>query len=177
MRQPTLLLAAAPLALLAACGDKAEEAGSTAADDTAMATADTIPAATEDAPGPATALKEAGDYSGTYAYTGDDGSKRDITFNASDKTYSYTATDGTKKTGSYTWTPDGYRVLVNDYYGKPTYFAFRNGSFYELPANVALNADMVVQGNRYARAAGEESEVFSREPELGSPVVPETVKD
>ena len=176
MRKLTILLAAAPLALLAACGDKADDTDTAAADDTAMADVDTATTAGDDTPGPATWLKDAGDYSGTYSYTGDDGTKRELTFNSADKTYSYTAADGTKKTGTYTWADDGYRVLIDDYYGRPTYFAFRNGSFYELPANVALTDEMVVTGNRYVRADGD-SEVFSREPELGSSVVPETVKD
>lgn len=176
MRKYTILLAAAPLALLAACGDKADDTAAT--DDTAMtdtmATGTATPAATdEDTPGPATKAADAGDVSGTYSFTGDDGAKRDVTINSADKSYSYTAADGTKKTGSYTVDKDGYRYFIKDYYGRPTYFAFRNGTFYELPDNVSLTGDMVVQGNRYAR---QETEMFSREPEPGSPVVPERLE-
>ena len=175
MRKLLVLTAAAPLALLAACGDS--DTDTMAETDTAaMADAETnatTAAADMDAPSPATTLADAGDYSGTYSMSAPDGTMRGVTLNSSDSTYSYTAADGTERTGSYTVAPDGYRLSIEDFYGTPAYFAISNGSLVRLQGDTAIDeTNIEVTGERYARSQGEDDAIFSRDPSLGSPVAP-----
>ena len=171
MRKFIALTAAAPLALLAACGDNDTEvpadtdADLTAIDDTG-ASAETMAA------GPATSLADAGDYSGTYSVQTNDGTQRGITLNATDSTYSYVNRDGTERTGRYTITTDGYRMAIDDFYGEPAYFTISNGDLVKLQSDVDITPDIEVSGERYSRSQGDDA-VFSREPQLGSPVAPQ----
>lgn len=175
MRNYTILLAAAPLALLAACGDGADdtaETAETAETDVAMDTAATPAADTSamvDESGPATPIADAGDYSGTYDFAGEDGSTRSVRLDSSDKSYRYMANDGTEKRGQYTVTPDGYRLYLSDYYGSPGWFVYRNDAFDLVRNDIEVTEGSMITGERYARAdAGDE--VPSRRPELGSSV-------
>ncbi|GGD60115.1 hypothetical protein GRI62_00350 [Erythrobacter arachoides] len=177
MRKYLILTAAAPLALLAACGDNdADEtamtddtaAADTMANDNAMADANMNAEA-----GPATALADAGDYSGVYNYTGTDGETA-VRINSADSTYEYVGPDNQVQSGTYTTTPDGYRFQIADWYGSPTWFTVSNGQLVRLQEDMELNTEnaATVSGERYARA-NEGDAVFSRFPEPGSPVAPE----
>ncbi len=170
MRKYTILLAAAPLAMLAACGDDAEEPVEPA--DTEMTDTDT--AASEYTPGPATSLADAGDYSGTYSYTGEDGATRNVTLNSADSTYSYTDAEGAEQSGTYTLADDGYRFRIDSYYGGPGWFTIRDGWLVRMSDDSEVTADTVVTGESYVRDDGA---MFSREPEPGSPVVPDDLTD
>ncbi|WP_340588468.1 hypothetical protein [Erythrobacter alti] len=171
MRKFTILLAAAPLALLAACGDSdTDVSADTDADLTAMD--DSAPADDTMASGTATAMADAGDFSGTYSAPDADGTERRISFNANDNTYSYVDLDGTERSGSYMIANDGYRMTVADFYGEPAMFTITNGELIRLQQDVEIQADTEVSGQRYARTQDDDV-VFSREPELGSPVAPQ----
>ena len=171
MRNTTILLAAAPLALLAACGD-AETDEMSDADATTVATSEADPtAADQGTPGPATALADAGDYSGNYTYTASDGSQQGLTINTEDKTYSYFGPDGLTRTGDYTWTPDGFRIMIPEWSNGPTWFVIREGQLVRLNEDKEFNSETIVEGERYAR--DDDNAMFSREPELGSPVAPQ----
>ncbi|RIV83884.1 hypothetical protein [Aurantiacibacter zhengii] len=175
MRNFTLLMAAAPLALLAACGgnDADEAEMDTDADMTAEAdmTANDTAMSADSEPGPATSQAEAGDYSGVYSYTDEQGAQNAVRLNSSDNTYDYVGADGEMRSGSYTWDADGYRLNIEDFNGEPASFAISNGDLVRLQNDTALDSTMTVTGDRYRRA--EESDaVFSRFPEPGSPVAP-----
>lgn len=172
MRNTTIFFAAAPIALLAACGG-AETDDTMDADATTVATADADPTAASDdyTPGPATALADAGDYSGNYTYTADDGSQQGLTINTEDKTYSYFGPDGLTRTGDYTWTPDGFRIMIPEWSEGPTWFVIREGQLVRLDEDKEFNAETVVEGERYSR--DDDNAMFTREPYLGSPVAPQ----
>lgn len=176
MRKSLILAAVAPLALLAACGDADTETATTDADMAADATAnDTAMTADADAAmeadAPPTALADAGDYSGVYYYgTGAD--ERAVRINSAAKTYDYMGSDGVMKSGTYTATPDGYRLWIEDFYGTPAWFSLSNGRLVRLEQDVEItDPTVVVTGERYDRAE-EGDAVFSRFPEPGAPVAP-----
>ena len=172
MRKFTILLAAAPLAMLAACGEAETDADMTDADATTVATSDNDPTAAGDyTPGPATALADAGDISGGYTYTAEDGTSRSVKIDASNKSYTYYGPDGITRTGDYTWTPDGFRLMLPDFDGTQSWFVVREGSLVRLNEDKKWTPEMTVEGDRYAR--DDDNAVFSREPELGSPVAPQ----
>ena len=169
MRKIITLTAAAPLALLAACGDN-EPADDLDADPVET----TMPAddmSNMQADGPATTLEETGEFSGTYNMQSEDGTSRSIRLDSSDDSYEYTASDGTTRTGNYTRLDDGYRLQIEDYDGSPGYFTFSNGQLVRLQDDTSINEGMTVQGERYSR--DDDDAMFSREPELGSPVAPQ----
>ena len=175
MRFHTLILAAAPIALLGACSD--------GADDTDAATMtteelDTTATATDpaDEPGRATSLADAGDFSGDYTTTAPDGTTRSVRLNANDNTYSYTDAEGNEQTGTFTRDNDGYRLRITDFYGGPGIFTLRDGSLYRLNDDASVTADSMVQGERYTRSDGDGAP-FSREPEPGSPVAPQDLNN
>ena len=172
MRNTTILLAAAPLALLAACGD-AETDDATNADATTVASSESDPTASDAAgtPGPAMKLDEAGDFSGNYTYTADDGSQRGVTIDTESKTYKYFGPDGLQRTGDYTWTPDGFRIMIPEWDEGPTWFAIREGQLVRLNEDKEFNSETMVEGERYSR--DDDNAMFSREPELGSTVAPQ----
>ena len=170
MRKLILIASAAPLALLAACGETAEDTTDVAVTDDMTATQPADP----DEGGEATAIAEAGDYSGTYSFTAADGTKRSVSLDSSNNSYRYTGEDGTERTGTYTIADDGYRLSFADYYGGPAYFAYRNGAFYRLPENITVDTPIVASGERYAR---DDDAPFTREPEIGSPVAPTDLSD
>ena len=179
MRLPMILAAAAPLTLLAACGDDVENVDAAAADTANVVAADDVDTASTDDSGPtsATKLDEAKDASGTYTVTDADGTSRRITLDTSAGTYEYKTDTGETKTGSYTRADDGYRFIINDYNGRIGYFAFSNGDLVRLPVDATLSPDdkgeVVVSGERYRR----DDKPFTREPELGSPVAPQDLNN
>lgn len=177
MRKYTILLAAAPLALLAACADDADTdadmAEDTAADTTAIDTADTDQTMADDdyTPGPATALADAGDISGGYTYTAEDGKTRAVKIESEGKKYTYFGPDGIQYVGEYSWTNDGFRLLLPDFDGSQTWFAVREGSLIRMGEDTELTADTTVEGERYRR--DDDNAMFTREPYIGSPVAPQ----
>ena len=101
---------------------------------------------------------------------GDDGTNRSVTLDASDDSYEYTASDGTTRSGNFIRLDDGYRLQIEDYDGSPGYFTFSNGQLVRLQDDTSVNEGMTVQGERYS---SEDDAMFSREPELASPVAPQ----
>ena len=59
---------------------------------------------------------------------------------------------------------------IEDYDGSPGYFTFSNGQLVRLQDDTSVNEGMTVQGERYS---GEDDAIFSREPQLASPVAPQ----
>lgn len=168
MRKFLTITAAAPLALLAACGDsEPDEDMAIDADQESVMTEDADMAMSED--GPATRLEDAGDFSGTYTAQGSDGTSRSLTLDSSDDSYEYTASDGTTRTGNFTRLDDGYRLQIEDYDGSPGYFTFSNGELVQLENDTEMTADSMASGERYSN----DDAVFSRDPELASPVAPD----
>lgn len=173
MRNSLILAAAAPLALLAACGDNDVEDADTDADVAADTMANDT-AADED--GSATALSDAGDYSGVYSHTADDGTETAIRLNAADRTYEYVGPDNEVRSGRYSWAEDGYRLKIDDWYGDPAWFTISNGQLVKLVEDMEVNEGITVSGERYQRAEDGDA-VFSRFPSLGSPVAPDVSED
>ena len=172
MRKFTILAAAAPLALLAACADNDADDTTMEGEDVAAADmeANSTADAGDTAPSTATSLDDSGDFSGSYSYTAPDGSSQDLRLNASDNTYEYTAPDGTVNTGSFERNADGYRIWIADYYGDPAWFSFSNDRLVRMNQDAEVNADTDFS----AEDSGfEDRAVFSRSPELGSPVAPQ----
>lgn len=132
MRTLTLTLtltAAAPLALLAACGE------TTPADQSKPAPMEAevaeLDMASEALPAvPENALDQV-DYAGTYTRDGDEGRER-LTLNSQDNTYEYSGPDGSVTTGSYTRMDDNRRLAIEDFNGQAAYFSVANGSIYRL---------------------------------------------
>ncbi|MGB3796452.1 MAG: hypothetical protein WA957_09140 [Alteraurantiacibacter sp.] len=174
MRKILVISAAAPLALLAACGDSepAEDVDTTSVETTMPA--DDM-STTMAADGPATTLDESGDFSGTYSMQGEDGADRNVTLNSADDSYEYTASDGTTRTGNYTRMDDGYRLQIEDYDGSPGYFTFSNGELVRLQDDTTVNEGTTVQGERYSSRndSSDDDAMFSREPRMASPVAPQ----
>ena len=166
MRKHTIMLAAAPLALLAACGDGADEEAVAETDMAAETTATDTSEPDEVAP---TKIADAGDVSGAYSFTGEDGATRSITLNAADTTYSYTDDEGVEQSGTYTVTPDGYRIYLSDYYGSPGWFIYRNDALDLIRTDFEVPPDVTIPGDRYQRD-DDDGEMPSRRPELGSSV-------
>lgn len=171
MNRKHILFAIAPIALVAACSNDADTVDT---DETAVAEADSgntaAPASSDEATAP-TRLADAGDFSGDYSFAGPDGTTTRVTLDSKAGTYSYVGTNNQQVTGKYAVNNDGYRFVIDDYYGRPGYFVLSEGSLVRLPMDMTLEGnDITVTGERYARQDGAP---FSREPELGSPVVPE----
>lgn len=172
MRKFSILAAVAPVALLAACADNEAEETAMADDETAAADMETNSTAEMDdtAPSTATSLDDAGDYSGTYSYNAPDGSTQDLRLNASDNTYEYTRPDGTMATGTYERNNDGYRIWIRDYYGDPAWFSFSNDQLVRMNQDTQVTADTDFSAQDSGSA---DRAIFSRSPELGSPVAPQ----
>ncbi len=174
MKRSYILMAIAPIAMVAACSNEADtvdtEDTAAATTDTGSGTASTDAAAEASAPATPKKLGEAGDFSGTYTLAGADGKTTQVTLDSAAGTYSYTGANGEPMTGRYTVDKDGYRFIINDFYGRPGYFVMSDGALIRLPLDATLQGDdITVTGERYTRDTAQ----FSREPELGSPVVPE----
>jgi hypothetical protein len=145
MRIPIILSAAAPLALLAACGDStpADEAEPTALDE--VAPTQDLAAASIDMPEvPANSLASV-DYPGSYAMTDAEGRTSRITLR-DDDTYDYTGPDGTSRTGRYTRLDDGSRIMIEDFDGRAGYFSVADGAIYRLEGESTPYNEITVTG-------------------------------
>ena len=169
MKKIIALTAIVPLALLAGCGDN-DVADSS--ETTEMAATEDVGVAEPDAatPGPASKLAESGDFSGTYSMAGADGKKTSVMLDSSNDTYEYTDAAGKKRTGSYIRLDDGYRIRLDDFNGGPSFFTLSNGYLMRMQDDAEVDEKTVVTGERYQRDDGA---MFSREPEIGSPVAPQ----
>lgn len=160
MRKLIALAAVAPLALLAACGDSGttDEAAVTEPMETGLA--DT-PTPASYAP-PSDAL-DTMDYSGSYAFTGMDGSQSTITLNSADNTYTYMAPGMTEaRTGTYTMANNRIEVTDLDERG-PGYFSVSNDALYRLADDSRAYSD--TEGSTiYVRAQADDGQVGSNAP-------------
>jgi hypothetical protein len=146
MRTFITLTAAAPLALLAACGEttSADESRpepmeiEVAALEQAEPQADPLPSVPENA------LAEV-DFGGTYARESADGTER-LTLNPEDDSYEYTAPNGTVSRGSYTRLEDNRRLAIEDFAGEPAYFSIAEGSIFRLDAEDTPPNQITVTG-------------------------------
>jgi len=175
MNKFAVLSAVAPLAMLAACAEDVEETDAIdteAVDTSTTTTGDTEAADMEAEAKPAAQLDTTGKSSGTYRYTDPDGKASDLTLDTKEGTYSYTSENGEEKTGSYSKSDDGYRFVINDYYGQIAYFTFSDDELIRLPTDAELTDTTNVSGERYSRNDSGSDEQFTREPEIGSPVAP-----
>lgn len=131
-----IVLAAAPLALLAACAD------STPVDEVEpepMAV-DEVPVTIDLPEIPANSLTTI-EYPGVYSRDG----RTRLRLNA-DKTYELIGPDGTSVTGSYTEMPDGSRIRLEDFEGGPAWFSVGNGAIYRLPGENTPFGEITAEG-------------------------------
>jgi hypothetical protein len=142
MRILITLTVAAPLALLAACGD------STPAEEPETASMESVAdaSATADAsmPPPASSL-EGVDFAGEYSLTDEAGTTSRISLR-DDDTYDYTGPDGTTRSGRYSRTDDGNRLMIEDFDGQAGYFSVGDGALYRLPSAEASYDEITVTG-------------------------------
>jgi len=118
-----IVLAAAPLAMLAACAE------STPVDEVEpepMAT-DDVPVTMELPEIPANSLTTV-QYHGVYSQDG----RTRLRLNE-DLTYEIIRPDGTTVTGTYTEMEDGSRIRLEDYEGGPAWFSVGTDAIYQLP--------------------------------------------
>ncbi len=151
MRTFIALTAAAPLAMLAACGE------TTPADELTPEPMDAEIAAL-DRPEPViegalpqvpeNALEEV-EFAGTYSREGDAGTER-LTLDPADDTFEYTAADGTVSRGSYTRMDDNRRLSIEDFDGQTAYFSVAEGSLFRLDG-ADTPADQITVTGQYRR--------------------------
>lgn len=143
-----ILLAALPIALLAACNSGADTATATA--DDAYGPAAATPAAPEPAMTVVTNARTATNWAGTYTGTLADGAAASLTLNA-DETYAWTMTPagGTpvNVTGGFTWYRDGARVLL-DAAGGGAIYAVGDGVIFKM-----ANRDAPITGTMARESA------------------------
>ncbi|MXP40398.1 hypothetical protein GRI75_01900 [Altererythrobacter soli] len=131
-----IVLAAAPLAMLAACAD------STPVDEVEpepMAV-DEVPVTIDLPEIPANSLTTI-DYPGVYSRDG----RTRLRLNA-DKTYELIRPDGTSVTGAYSELPDGSRIRLEDFDGGPAWFSVGNGAIYRLPSESTPFGEITAEG-------------------------------
>jgi len=158
MRTFITLAAAAPLALLAACGD------TTPVEETEVVPMEAevaeLDMASEALPEvPANALDQL-EYSGTYVRERGDGIER-VRLNAEDDSWEYTTPDGTVTSGTYTRMDDNQRLAIEDFDGEPAYFSVANGSIYRLDS-IETPPDQITVTAQYRRDASDPGEQFRR---------------
>jgi hypothetical protein len=148
MRTLFTLATAAPLALLAACGD------STPADEVEPMPMETMAAGTASAAGggartqPVSSL-EGVDFAGNYGLTDESGQTSRVTLRG-DNTYDYTGPGGTTRSGRYSRMEDGRRILIEDFDGQAGYFSVGDGTLYRL-RNADAAYDDVAESPTYRR--------------------------
>ena len=147
MRHLLSLAAAAPLALLAACGDTtpADQLEAEPLDESAIVDDAEVLAAAEGS----TALPTHQSYAGSYSREVGDGAIR-LVLN-DDGTFEYTRTDGSTTRGSYELLEDG-RLMIEDFDGQSGYFTLSEGDLYRL-ADENTPASEVTVDARFAREA------------------------
>ncbi len=129
MRASLIIAAAAPLALLAACGDARVGEEELATEEVGMGL-ETQPSL-EDLPQPSENSLETVEYSGTYMMTGLDGSETQLTLDQEAGTYTYIGPAGNETQGQFE-TLDTSRILIEDFGGRPAYFSVADGALYRL---------------------------------------------
>ena len=142
MRKLIALAAVAPIALLAACGDSAQDdAGPEPMDTMGLQTPqpETMP------PVPENALATV-DFAGSYTMTGLDGSVSRIVLDAEDDTYEFTGGDGSTTSGSFARMDDGSRIMIEDFDGRDGYFAIADGAIYRLGSEDTSVEDISATG-------------------------------
>ncbi len=155
MRTFLTLAAAAPLALLAGCGE------TTPADESRAVPMDTqVPGLDEVAADPLpdvpqNALDEI-QFAGTYSREAEEGTER-LALDAADDTYTYTAPDGTVSTGSYTRMDDNRRLELEDIGGQPAYFSVADGAIFRL-GSADASADQITVSSQFRRDAARPGE-------------------
>lgn len=148
MRILIAITAAAPLALLAACGEPpvsqedlvVEGAGSGLAPD-AIDPAN-LPQPTEDS-------LETVDFSGSYTMTGLDGSQTHLTIDKEAGTYEYSGIAGAEASGTFERL-GGSRIYMEDFAGRPGWFSVADGALYRL-ADENAPYDAVSAGSVFIR--------------------------
>lgn len=163
MRHPISFTAAAPLALLAACGE------STPVEETEVVPMENevteLDIAGEALPEvPENALDEV-DFSGTYIREAAGGLER-LTLNTDDDTYEYVAPDGTQTSGSFARMEDNRRIALEDLDNETVYFSVAEGSIYRL-SNAESPADLVSVASQYLREEAAPAEETEPESEAG----------
>ena len=144
-----IILAAAPLALLAACAD------STPVDEVEaepMAT-DEVPVTIELPEIPANSLTTI-DYPGVYSRDG----RTRLRLNE-DMTYELIRPDGASVTGTFSEMEDGSRIRLEDFEGGPAWFSVGNGAIYRLPDETTPYSEITAEGE------------YKREPDRPTPAV------
>jgi hypothetical protein len=142
-----IILAAAPVAMLAACAD------STPVDEVEpepMAT-DEVPITIELPEIPANSLTTI-DYHGVYSRDG-----RTRLRLKEDMTYELTRPNGTMTTGAYSEMEDGSRIRLEDFEGGPAWFSVGNGAIYRLPDESTPYSEITAEGE------------YKREPDRRTP--------
>lgn len=139
MRKLIALTAVAPLALIAACADNSSA-------DTDEVAVEDMDMGLETQPSPAAYSPPsdnvaAQDYSGSYTFTGLDGSETTLTLNSEDSTYSYSSPGSTEPlTGSYSLADN--RIEIADLSDDgPSYFSVSNDALYRLADDTRLYSD------------------------------------
>lgn len=141
-------LALAPVVLLAACGSGTDENTAAAPDPTGLASNEPDPA---ELPAPSADGVDTIDYSGSYTFTGLDGSESTLTLDSEAGTYEYVSPGGTT-TGTYERLDAG-RIAIEDFGGRPAYFSIAPGALYRL-AEETSPFDEIDPGRLYRRTEG-----------------------
>ena len=140
-------LAAAPLAVLAACAD------STPVDEVEPEPmeAEAVPVTIELPEIPANSLTTI-NYVGVYSRDG----RTRLRLNE-DLTYELIRPDGTSVTGTYSEMEDGSRIRLEDFEGGPAWFSVGNGAIYRLPDETTPYNEITAEGE------------YKREPDRPAP--------
>lgn len=134
MRMKPLLTAAAPLALLAACGE------ATPVEEFEPQPMETAPAAVVDLPEiPANSLGTV-DFPGSYSRMGS------TLVLDEDGTYDFLAANGERITGTYSRMEDGSRIRLEDFDGGPAFFSVGRDAIYRLPSEATPYNEITVEG-------------------------------
>lgn len=152
MRLSVLLIAAAPLALLGACGESTPvEEVETEPMETAL-----VEEPADDDEIDAVDLNEY-DYSGEYVIAGEDGETESVALDAEDMSYTYTGADGETRTGNFELMDDNRRLMIEDFDGQAAYFAVDEGALYRLADENAAPVDRINVTAEYRRDPGNEA--------------------
>lgn len=151
MRLSYVLTAAAPLALLTACGES-----------TPVEEVEPEPMEAElDDPAESDEIASVNlseyDYSGEYVMAGEDGETESITLNADDGSFTYSGPDGETRTGEFTLMEDNRRLLIEDFDGQAGYFSIDEGALYRLSDENAAPMDRITVTAEYRRDPANEA--------------------
>ena len=149
MRVSVAFIAAAPLALLAACGE------STPVDEMNAEPMETVLATEAAEPEPISAIDlSQADYTGAYTMIEEDGTRETITLNP-DMTFEYTTSDGLTRTGEYRVMDDDLRLMIEDFDGRAAYFSLDDDTLYRLASQTADPTDRILAIGEYHRQSAD----------------------